>query len=62
MLRTNTPECSSSLMPHSESSWLATSVQSMPRASRSSRYSSIFSAGTLKATWFIEPTALVSSP
>ena len=33
-----------------------------PAASRRSRYSSILSGGTSKATWFIEPMALVSSP
>ena len=62
MLRTNTPECMASLMPHSESSWLAISVQSMPAATSRSRYSSIFSGATSKATWFMEPMALVRSP
>ncbi len=49
-------------MPHSLSSWLATSVQSTPAARRRSRYSSIRSGGTAKATWFIEPMALVRLP
>ena len=49
-------------MPHSLSSWLATSVQSIPAATSRSRYSSIRSAGTANATWFIEPMALVSAP
>ena len=62
MLRTKTPGCMASLMPHSESSWLAISVQSMPAAMRRSRYSSIFSGATSKATWFMEPMALVRSP
>ena len=49
-------------MPHSLSSWLATSVQSIPAARSRSRYSSMRSGGTAKATWFIDPTALVRLP
>ncbi len=62
MLRMYTPGCMSSLMPHSESSWLAISVQSTPAARSRWRYSSIFSGATSKATWFIDPIALVRSP
>ena len=49
-------------MPHSLSSWLTTSLHGTPASMRRWRYSSIFSAGTAKATWFIEPIALVRSP
>ncbi len=34
----------------------------MPAATRRARYSSIFSGATSKATWFMEPMALVRSP
>ena len=58
--RTNTPECMCSLMPASLSSWLATSVQGtrLPATGLDNPRSW---AGTVKATWFIDPMALVSS-
>ena len=48
-------------MPRGESSWLRIGVQRTPCSTRRSRYSSICSGGTSKATWFIEATAVVSS-
>ena len=56
------PACTALLAPSSLSSWFMTSAASMPLARSFSRYSSIRSGATSKATWFMEPTAVVRSP
>src|SRR5687768_13252841 len=60
--RMYTPSYISLETVHSLSSWLEISLTSTPLSMSRWRYSSNFSLGTLNATWFIEPWAVVRSP